>query len=196
MATNSAKPLIFLVENDPAWVAVIESKIGSKYDKKDFPTGEEALENLNLKPSIIVLDYHLDGQMTGLDTLKQFQKRYPEAKVIMMSAQEDIQTAVDILNNGAYDYIVKGDSAVNRLKIVLRNIEREQELTGEVITLRLQVKRERLALYAVLALIAVISLVIYLRVCPDQRIIKMDPFGMQDTEDCTIIREAAKARPQ
>lgn len=191
MAQQSGKPLLFIVEDNPAWSAVVEAKVGSKYDKKLFTNGEEAVANLHLKPAIVVLDFHLEGKMTGLDTLKQIKKQLPDVHVIMLSAQEDVQTAVDLMEAGAYDYVVKGDNAVNRLKIALRNLDKEAELQAEVVQLTFKVRRERLALYGVLVLIAIISLVIYLRICPDSRIIKMDPFGRSETQQCIIEAKVA-----
>jgi len=133
---------------------------------------------------LVILDYHLEGQLTGLDTLKEVRKQKPDLKVILFSAQDDVQTAMDILDNGAYEYIVKGENAMNRLNIVLRNIEEADRLKREVVELKLRFRREKLVLILVIVGIAIGSFLVYLNTCPQQRVVNWDPFGLEETRAC------------
>ena len=185
--TESKKVPVFVVEDDPAWAASLTGKLGKFYSVSTFATGEDTVEKLlEIKPKFIVLDYHLEGQMTGYDTLKIIRKKLPESYVIMFSAQDDVQTAVDILDNGAYDYVVKKDPEVsfNRLKIIIRNIESHEALRDQVLTLNLRVRRERFWLGMLIFGIFIISFIIYLRICPHMRVIKWDPFAIEETQGC------------
>jgi DNA-binding response OmpR family regulator len=158
--TNMAEEIktpVFVVEDDEAWAATLTNKLGKRYIVSHFASGEACLDKLTeLNPELIILDYHLEGQMTGLDTLRQIKQIAPKTTVVMLSAQDNVQTAVDILNHDAYDYIVKGENAFNRLKIVLRKHEAEERLKAQVISLSLKVKRNRM-LYAGIVILVLLA---------------------------------------
>ncbi len=58
------------------------------------------------KPQVIILDIRLPD-MSGLDVLKLISDRYPETKVIMITAYHDMETTIQAMRHGAYDYIHK-----------------------------------------------------------------------------------------
>ena len=194
MATTSDKEVLFIVEDDEAWSASLAAKLGKKYDVHTFVSGEAAAKKLEaLQPSILVLDYHLEGEMTGFDVLKASKEVVPDAYEIMFTAQDDIQIALDILNSGAYDYIVKGDNALNRLKILLRNINEREQLRSQMIELKFRVARERLMFFIVVAIIVIGSLVIFLNTCPDTRpFFSWDPFNVAESNQCQLGEVGAR----
>ena len=53
--------------------------------------------------------------MSGKELLKKIKKHSPDVFVIIISSQKEIETAVELLQEGAYDYIVKNDTARDRL---------------------------------------------------------------------------------
>lgn len=180
--TSPSKVPLLIVEDDEAWAASLKGKLKGEFEVSHYTSGEDAIQNLvALKPKIIVLDYHLEGQMTGLDTLKEIKRLLPKAKVIMFSAQDDVQVAVNILNNGAYDYVVKGENATNRLKIILRNLSEIENLEHQVVRLAVRVRRDRLWMGILIVGLLIGSMVIYFTTCPSQRAIKWDPFGVLDS---------------
>lgn len=180
-----SKTPIFIVEDDEGWAATLSGKLGKLYTTHHFVSGEECVEKLEaVKPKFIVLDYHLEGEMTGLDTLKIIKKKLPETYVIMFSAQDDVQTAVSIMENGAYDYVVKGENAFNRLSIITRNIESQENLKDQVLTLNVKIRRERFWLGMVVLGVLVISFLLYLRICPSARPFKWDPYNVAASDSC------------
>jgi two-component system OmpR family response regulator len=80
-----------------------------------YPTGELCIENLHHKPDVIVLDYHLNGKdntaMDGMKTLDKIKARHPDIPVVILSAQDDIDVALNCLQHKAFDYLVKNKSA-------------------------------------------------------------------------------------
>ena len=78
-------------------------------------------------PDIALLDYFLEKDFTGMDVLKKIKKRFPETQVIFLTASDDVNIAVDTMRNGAYDYIVKGDTAFIRIRHLLKKISEENE---------------------------------------------------------------------
>ena len=149
------KDVIFIVEDNPTWAATLKARLSKRFNVMTFASGEEALKNLNAKPKIVILDYHLEGQLTGADVLHEIKKKLPDTYVIVLSAQKDIKTALEILKSGAYDYIIKGETAVNRLKIILKKIAREEEAKAKAFELKLKFNKIRLILIVLVSLLLV-----------------------------------------
>jgi DNA-binding NtrC family response regulator len=118
----------FLSENDHLEVHAIAS-------------GRECINRLNEKPDIISLDYTLPDS-NGKDILEKILAITPETQVIIVSGQNDINTAIDLLKLGAYDYIVKGVDTRDKILIAIDKIIEKIELTNENTRLKLAVKKE------------------------------------------------------
>jgi len=131
---------IFIVEDDPWYSELLEYKLSANPDYTIFKyaTGKECINNLYRNPDIITLDYSLpDG--TGADFLKKIKTSLPQTEVVIISGQEDVSTAVGLLKNGAFDYIVKDAETSNRLWNTIINIRDKVKLRNEVETLREQI---------------------------------------------------------
>lgn len=119
---------IFLVDDEPIQNEMLKDYLAERflYNIKIFDNGEEALQHMNLHPEIIVLDYHLSAHkpdaMNGVDVLKRIKEGYPETQVIMLSGQDKLSVAVDSMKYGAYDYVVKGETAFSRMENALNNV--------------------------------------------------------------------------
>jgi len=120
---------IFVVEDDLLYMNLIKRELEKMgYDStRYFTTGQEAMQNLNKKPDIALLDYFLEKDFTGIDILKAIRKRFSDTQVIFLTASDDVNIAVDTMRNGAYDYIVKGDTAFIRIRHLLKKISEENE---------------------------------------------------------------------
>lgn len=189
------KSTIWLIEDDPVWAELVQARLGNKYQIRHLSSAEEALQAIQTEksPQIILLDYHLGAQQTGVTILKALYKSDSPDKppyIIMLSAQEDIQTAADTFTYGAYDYVVKGDRVWDRLKIALRNIEQAEKLSGEVIELRIRLRRTQILVGGILALAALVWLAVYVQLCPDQRLWKWDPLGVGQKPPCAYSSPA------
>lgn len=127
MANNNNR-YIFLVDDEPIQNEMLKDYISERflYDIKIFDNGEDALAGMHLHPEIVVLDYHLNSHKpdakNGVDILKKIKESYPETQVIMLSGQDTLQVAVDSMKYGAYDYIVKGETAFSRTENALNNV--------------------------------------------------------------------------
>ena len=131
---------MFFVDDDPMYLKTLENsfiKESIHYTSKvnTFLTGDECLKNLHLKPDIIVLDYYLNGfnsrAINGLEVLKKIKKNNPHTQVIMLSGQDQIDVAVNSMKFGAYDYVVKNESAFVRTQNVINNIIHNIKLKAE-----------------------------------------------------------------
>jgi len=118
---------IFVVEDDILYLNLINKELEKMgYTKiESYSTGKEAMHNLGKKPDIALLDYFLEKDFTGMDILKKLQQRFPDTQVIFLTGSDDVNIAVDTMRNGAYDYIVKGDTAFIRIRHLLKKISEE-----------------------------------------------------------------------
>jgi two-component system response regulator AtoC len=128
---------IFIVEDDPWYGEILEYhlSLNPDYHITRFETGKDCLANLHRKPSLITMDYSLPDT-TGLDLFKQVRALNPDIPVIIISGQEDISTAVQMLKLGVSDYLVKDDNTKDLLWNAVIRIRENQLLKKEVETLR------------------------------------------------------------
>lgn len=94
-----------------------------------FHTGEEFLKNMTAdKPDIVVLDFMLNGfypfAMNGRAVLEKIRQADPYLTVIMVSAQDKIEVALECIKEGAYDYVVKNDNVFLKMQNILKNASR------------------------------------------------------------------------
>jgi len=122
------KRYIFLVDDEPIQNEMLKDYLSDRflYEIKVFDNGEEALQNMNLNPEIVVLDYHLNSHkanaQNGVEVLKMLKEKSPAVQVVMLSGQDKIDVAVDSIKYGAYDYVVKGETAFSRMENIFNNI--------------------------------------------------------------------------
>jgi two-component system, NtrC family, response regulator AtoC len=69
--------------------------------------------------------------MTGHQVLKEIQKKLPNSHVIIISAQESISTAIELMKDGAYDYIMKAPDTREKLTNIIKNIYQSDQLKKE-----------------------------------------------------------------
>jgi DNA-binding NtrC family response regulator len=70
-------------------------------------SGEEALEYLSLSPiDVVVLDVRMPG-MSGVETLREIKKRMPLIEVIMLTGHASLEVAIEGMEIGAFDYLMK-----------------------------------------------------------------------------------------
>lgn len=82
------------------------------FEERDFEvrtasSGESALEAVaEVKPQVILLDVHMPG-MDGMNALREIKKKYPQIKVIMVTALETREKIEEAIRLGADNYITK-----------------------------------------------------------------------------------------
>lgn len=134
---------IFIVEDDAFYGSMLEYhlNLNPDYEVSRFENGKSFVANLYRRPSVITLDYSLPD-IDGETILKKIQKDHPEIPVIIISGQENITTAVQLLKLGAYDYIVKDENTKDRLWNCLLKIRETKELKEEITLLREEVREK------------------------------------------------------
>ena len=104
----TAETRILVVDDElnirEALVTLLQKK---HYEVRGAGTAEEALEHLEAVPSDLVLtDLKMPG-MGGMEFLRRLKRQWPDTEVLVMTAFGSIETAVEAIRCGAYDYITK-----------------------------------------------------------------------------------------
>lgn len=131
---------IFVVEDNELYGKVLQHQLLLNPDNEVslFSAGKEVLKNLYQRPDVVTLDYSLPD-MTGEEVLKQIREFDKELPVIVVSGQEDVGTAINLIREGAYDYIVKDSNTKDRLWTSINHLRERLSLKEEVERLREEV---------------------------------------------------------
>lgn len=118
----------FIVDDDHFCASLYEQYLKNKNysDVSYFQNGEECLDHLHLNPNIIFLDHNMDD-LNGFEVLKKIKRFNPNIYVVMVSGQENINTAVEALKYGAFDYLMKDGNVCDRMSETIEKIINIQE---------------------------------------------------------------------
>jgi DNA-binding NtrC family response regulator len=124
---------IFVVEDDPTYTKFLQYvlSLDPDFETEFFTNGKDCIGRLHKKPSVITLDYSLPD-MSGEKVLKAIREFDPDISVIVISAQEKIGTAVELLKLGAFDYITKDEEAKDRILNSIKNARNKSSLIREI----------------------------------------------------------------
>ena len=125
--TNRAdkENLIYFLDDDLIYLKIVSHELKKQGYKnvRSFSTAKDIIEAVMEKnPDITILDYHLGAKKTGLDVLKKIKEISPESVNILLTASDDINVAIATMKNGAFDYVIKGDTALIKINLLLGNI--------------------------------------------------------------------------
>lgn len=134
---------IFIAEDD-VWYSEIlryHLELNPEYEVKTFDSGKKLKKALHEKPDVITLDYSLPDT-NGKELLSFLKKESPDSQVVIISGQEDIATAVQLLKNGAFDYLVKDDDTKDRIWQTILHIRENTNLKNEIDQLKTEVQKK------------------------------------------------------
>jgi len=101
---------VLLVDDEVPFVETMTKRLG----KRDLEvttafSGAEALEKLGQKGSkveVVILDVKMPG-MDGIETLREIKRSYPLVEVVMLTGHATVETAIEGMKLGAFDYLMK-----------------------------------------------------------------------------------------
>jgi two-component system NtrC family response regulator len=130
------RKIILVVDDDESLRRITQLQLQEAgYDVLTACNGEQALRIAEEQaPSLIITDFKMPG-LSGLDLLKVVRKSFPQTSVLMITAFGTVQSAVEAMKAGAYDYITKPIDYEELVLAVNRAME-HQQLIEEVQNLR------------------------------------------------------------
>ncbi|MEO9534397.1 MAG: sigma-54 dependent transcriptional regulator [Crocinitomicaceae bacterium] len=139
---SSEKGFTIYVAEDNEWynkLIVHNLSRNPDFVVKGFVTGKELLDNLSDQPEVVTIDYRLPD-INGDELLAKIKAFNPTIEVIVISEQDEIEVAVELLKQGAADYIVKSKDIQERLLKIVNNVRSTSKLKKEIISLKKEVK--------------------------------------------------------
>jgi len=134
---------IFVVEDDEWYREFIgyTLSLNPEHEVKTFSKGSELLQAMKERPDVVTLDFRLPDT-DGATLMKKIKEYNPETEVIIISEQDKIATAVDLLKAGAYDYLVKTKEIRSLLINTVAHIEQNRSLQNRISDLEKEVKKK------------------------------------------------------
>ena len=131
---------VLIVEDDAAARVGLEQLVKSwGFIAESAGDGEEALQKVTtFRPAIVISDLVMP-RMDGLELLRALQQQGADATTLLLTAQGTVETAVEAMKAGAYDYLTKPID-IQRLKVLLDKIVERLETLREVKALRRQLR--------------------------------------------------------
>lgn len=129
------RPTILIVDDDESIRDTLEAILQKKYSVLKAKDGEEALEIVEKSEvNVMLLDIVMPG-IGGLEVLQVVKDRFEDIEIIMISVIKEIDTAVQAMKLGAYDYITKEFNYDEVAALVDRVVEK-QKLSKELLYLQ------------------------------------------------------------
>ena len=129
---------VLIVDDDEGMRDTLTAILKREYRVLRVSSGEAALPILNREDvDLVLLDVRLPG-ISGFEVLRIVRENYRLLEVIMISAINEIETAVQAMKHGAYHYVTK-DFDYDQLRSLVRNASERQDLNRQVLTLSAQV---------------------------------------------------------
>lgn len=108
MANEKHKSVLVVDDEEPVRAICTRMLAPLGYTVAIATNGEEALTLLDKRAFDLVLtDYRMPGQWNGLALGQVIKKRFPQTQIMLMTAFPAVDTAVESLRMGAFDYLIK-----------------------------------------------------------------------------------------
>lgn len=108
---------------------------------KSYLSSSAFLKDIDSAPDLVTLDIRLPD-VSGIELFAKIKEHNPAIQVIVISEQEEIQTAVDLIKDGAFDYIVKEKDIKTKLHHSINKIRTNKQLVEKIAVLENEVKRK------------------------------------------------------
>src|SRR5215831_6245481 len=133
---------VLIVEDEPSTRVVLTELVSTwGFTTDSAADGEEALQQITaFRPSIVISDLVMP-RMGGLELLRALKDEGGDLTTVLLTAQGTVETAVEAIKEGAYDYLTKPIEP-QRLKILLDKIVERQDTLREVKVLRKQLREQ------------------------------------------------------
>ncbi|MDW3649625.1 MAG: sigma-54 dependent transcriptional regulator [Bacteroidia bacterium] len=140
---EGSKFKIFVVEDDEWYRELLGFNLESNpdYEVHKFESATACLSRLHENPDLITLDYNLPD-MKGEEAFAKIKDVNPDIEVIVISEQGSIDTAVQLLKMGAFDYMTKAEDIQDRLMNTVHNVRKNSSLKSRIVSLEREVQKK------------------------------------------------------
>ncbi len=131
---------IIIIDDEPAMVEVIVTLCRDKgHQVFPFNSAPKAIEQLDeIQPQVVIADIKMET-MTGFDVLRHVREHHRQTAVILITAYASVETAVEAMKMGAYDYVTK-PFKIDELQMTVQRALDYQAALRENVYLRKELK--------------------------------------------------------
>jgi DNA-binding NtrC family response regulator len=139
---DAAGNQILIVDDEPDMCALLSDVLKEEeLMAETASSGEQALAKMGEQDfAVVITDLNMKG-MPGMTLLKEIKRLHPDTNVIIMTAFGSIETAIEAMKQGAYDYVMKPVKS-EEMALITQKAMREASLRREVVSLRRAVGKE------------------------------------------------------
>jgi DNA-binding NtrC family response regulator len=100
---------VLVVDDEVDFLETVVNRLKKrKFEAEGVTSGEAALELMKAKPfDVVVLDVKMPGGMDGIETFREMRKIQPHAEVILLTGHASVETSIEGMKLGAFDYLLK-----------------------------------------------------------------------------------------
>ncbi|MFH1077074.1 MAG: response regulator [Pseudomonadota bacterium] len=100
---------VLIVDDENDFLETIINRLKKRdIDVTGVTNGEAALKSLKEKAvDVVVLDIKMPGRLDGIETLREIKKEYPFTEVILLTGHASVETSIEGMKLGAFDYMLK-----------------------------------------------------------------------------------------
>jgi DNA-binding NtrC family response regulator len=133
---------ILIVDDEPEMCSLLSDILKEEgLGIETATSGEKALAKMGEQDfAVVITDLNMKG-MPGMALLKEIRHRHPDINVIIMTAFGSVETAIEAMKQGAYDYVMKPVKS-EEIALIVQKAVREASLRREVVNLRRAVEKE------------------------------------------------------
>ena len=128
---NKASAHLLVVDDDPVTIDLLHEVLSKEgHDVSTALSGEEAIaQGMDRFFDIVITDVRM-GEKDGMEVLRFFKRNAPDTTVIMITAFGSIETAIEAIREGAYDYISK-PFKLDEIKFTIQRALEQRRLVQE-----------------------------------------------------------------
>jgi putative nucleotidyltransferase with HDIG domain len=131
MAENNTKPRLLIVDDEAEVRSVLNDLLGDTYQCSQAPSAEEALAQLRERDyHLVISDITMSG-MSGLEMIPHVKVISPDTVIVMISGMQTIESAINALRLGAFDYLMKPFDLRQAEAAVTRALEHHELITAK-----------------------------------------------------------------
>ena len=122
---------VLVVDDEEVMAILLRDVLGEEFSLATVQAAEDAIPYLvRNPPDVLLVDKNLPG-MSGLELLEQAKALHPEVEVIVITGYASLESAVEALRLGAYDYLIKPFDDIAIVLEKVRLAAEKKELTSE-----------------------------------------------------------------
>ncbi len=118
---------VLIVDDEEDFLETITERLNNRQvDASGARSGEEALKLLREKTfDVVIMDIKMPGGMDGIEALREIKKIQPLAEVLLLTGHASVETSIEGMKQGAFDYLLKPIKLDDLLKKIAYAIDKK-----------------------------------------------------------------------